>query len=402
MPCILKQSVPGSPGIITFTHGEALWGLPKRSKRVREFLIDAKQRGEWLFGIHVQGDCSYLESWPMPEWQSFVMWPEQAAPFLRNLPADEFCPYTCINFMPSFLVERPSEKKEWDICVISRASSIKRIETTLLLLREILNAKPDAKINLIVPDPRRQELGRKAYAKQSIDESYFTLPRKLFSARELKGMTFISSSQETFGNFPLSDDMMASILGRSRFMMLTSHLEGVPRVIAEALLVGTPCVVSEDLRSGLNGRLNALNSVKIAVDPIVGAGQVVDALVHYDRLRVDRGEAKLLFSESQHLAGLKDFLSSKIKARAFGIEGAWYLEDLHLRLACHGQKEQFQFFNREELFFSWLDRARRLEGAYADEDFLGGHGASDTPTPAQRLRIALGPVLRVVRSAIRH
>jgi hypothetical protein len=387
MPCILKQQTPNSPGVITFTHGEALWGLPKRSKRVRDALLEAKKSGRWIFGIHVQGDCSHLSEWPMPEWQSFVMWPKQDAPFLRNLPAAEFCPYTCINFMPAFLAEKQVGEKEWDLCVISRASSIKRIEETLQLIRILFDKRPDTRVVMIVPDPRHQELGSKAYKQQRIDESYFKLPLKLFSARELKNISFISSSQDSFGNFPLADGLVADILAKSKFMMLTSHLEGVPRVIAEALLVGTPCIVSENLRSGLNEWLSDGNSIRIADEPSKGVSQILEALSRYDRFFPDRWKMKRAFSESEHLQSFQGYLAEHIGAAGFKVEGKWYLEDLHLRLACHGKKHHLQFFNREKLFFDWLERANALTSDYADEDFLAGTGdITDTPTFRQALR----------------
>ncbi|WP_281742914.1 hypothetical protein [Polynucleobacter yangtzensis] len=402
MPCILKQPTSESPGIITFTHGEALWGLPKRSKRVKNFLLEAKRSGKWIFGIHIQGDCSYLEKWPMPEWQSFVMWPNQQAKFLHNLPSDQFCKYTCVNFLPKFLAIKPVEFKEWDICVISRASSIKRIEETLLLLRALLDRRPETKIVCIVPDSRHLHLGNKSYAKQSIDKSYFELPRNLFSARELKNISFISSSQDAFGNFPLADSLVADILIKSKFMMLTSHSEGVPRVIAETLLLGTPCIVSENLSSGLNESLNKENSLKIVDDPLGAALQLNLALENYEKFSVNRHQAMSLFSEAEHLNAFKKFLSDKLIAMGSKDQGNWYLEDLHLRLACHGQKQQSQFFYNEKIFFKWLERASALQGTYADEDFLTNlDGLKDSPNARQKLRSYLGTIRRWLKNNLK-
>lgn len=395
MPCILKQRTATSPGIITFSHGEALWGVPHRSRKVRDFLVESRRSGKWLFGIHVQGDCSHLDSWPMPSWQSFVMWPDRSAPFLHNLPDGQFCPFTCINFMPAFLAEREETVRDWDICVISRASSIKRIEDTLLLLRAVLDSRPETKIVMIVPDPRYQVLGEKAYKKQRIDESYFKLPKKLFSARELKQISFVSSSQDSFGNFPLADGLVAEILGKSKFMILNSHLEGVPRVIAEALLLGTPCIVSDQLRSGLNDWLTDGNSIRISDKPLKGAQQVVDGLKNYDRFSVNRESVCAAFSEAKNIHEFKTYLSNLIQANGCPVEGRWFLEDLHLRLACHGQKQHFQFFNNEKLFFEWIDRAIKLQTSYADEDFLTSKGAlHDEPSIYQRTRQYLGPIVR--------
>ena len=60
MPCLLKKPSLTTPGIITFTHNEVLRGLPKKSKKVKQFLINSKKNNKWIFGVHIQGDCSNL------------------------------------------------------------------------------------------------------------------------------------------------------------------------------------------------------------------------------------------------------------------------------------------------------------------------------------------------------
>jgi glycosyltransferase involved in cell wall biosynthesis len=248
---------------------------------------------------------------------------------------------------------------------------------------------------MIVPDPRHQELGQKTYKKQRIEENYFKLPQKLFSARELKQISFISSSQDSFGNFPLADELVAEILGKSRFMLLNSHLEGVPRVIAEALMLGTPCVVSSRLRSGLNGWLDDKNSIRLTDEPLIGAQQLVAGLENYDRFLVDRESVGAAFSEAKNLHRLKTYLSKLIQAKGQSVNGQWFLEDLHLRLACHGQKQHFQFFNNEKLFFEWIARASALQTAYADEDFLSGDGTiRDDPSVFQRAKQYTSTIVR--------
>lgn len=380
MPCIIKQQTATSPGIITFTHNEALRGLPVNSKRVRDFLMESHRSGKWLFGVHVQGDCSYLDSWPLAPWQSFVMWPDRNAAFLSNLPNDKFCPFTCINFMPAYLAVKQEVARLWDVCVISRASSLKRLNDTLLLLREVLNLRPETRIAIIVPDPRHIELGERAYKTQGIDEDYFKLPRTLFSARELKQISFVSSSQDSFGNFPLAGELVADILKKSKFLFLNSHQEGVPRVIAEALMLGTPCVISDQLKSGLNDWLTDDNSIRIPDEPEKAAHQLVDGLNMYEKFRVDQEAVWAVFSESINVREFTGFLTNLIISRGGDVNGIWFLEDLHLRLACHGQKRDFQFFHNEKMFFKWLGQACKLESSDIEEDFLlCGFGEQDSP-----------------------
>lgn len=358
--------------MITFTHNEALRGVPQKSRAVREYLTDSSRAGRWIFGVHVQGDCSSLSEWPREPWQSFIMWPEANARFLSNVPAREILPLTCINFMPAELSATADNKKKWDICVISRASTIKRITETLHMVRCMLDAKPDLKVVFVVPDARKQELGDRAYKVQHVDRNYFDLPRQIFSCEELRNISFLSSSQRSFGTFPLSDDLVADLLAKSRFMLLTSHSEGVPRVVAEALMVGTPCIVSENLRSGINEHLNPSNCLLITDDIGSAADQMLDALAHYDRYAIDDAHVRSLFSEAFFKPRLQQYLSDLILATGNPVEGNWYLNDLHLRLACHGQKHNCQFMNRENLFFDWIKRADALGDGPPDEDFLFG------------------------------
>lgn len=372
MPCILKQQTASSPGVITFTHNEVLRGVPKKSRRVREYLCEASRLSRWIFGIHVQGDCSFLNEWPLEPWQSFVMWPDPKAHFLSNVPAKQILPLTCINFMPPWLSREVGVEKVRDICVISRASTIKRITETLYLVRRLLDSKPNLKVVFIVPDPRKQELGERAYRLQGIDENFFVLPTKLFSCAELKNISFLSSSQRAFGTFPLSDDLVADLLRSSRFMLLTSHSEGVPRVVAESLLVGTPCIVSRSLRSGIQQHLTTENSIWIDDELEVGVKQILEGLNNYDRFRIDVEKIRSTFCTTVFEPQLREYLSNIIVSSGRPVEGQWYLNDLHLRLACHGQKHNYQFLNDEALFFDWIEKIGNLSEGEPDEDRLFG------------------------------
>lgn len=384
MPCLLKQPTRDSPGVITFTHNEALRGIPRKSKVVRDYLIRSAREGRWIFGVHIQGDCSTLKEWPLEPWQSFFMWPDDQAEFLSNIPPEKILPLTCINFMPAALGLDARSVKAWDICVISRASTIKRITETLYLIRRLIDLKPDLKVVFVVPDARRQELGQDAYKIQHIDENYFKLPREIFSCEELRNISFLSSSQRSFGTFPLSDALVADLLGKSNFMLLTSHSEGVPRVVAEALLVGTPCILSENLRSGINELLTPTDSMFIQDDVNAAAAQILDGLTHYDRYHIDSEVVRSLFSEARFRPVLQQYLSGLITSTGYPIEGNWYLHDLHLRLACHGQKHNCQFMNNEKLFFEWLEKINALGDAPPDEDFLfGWKEFSDHPKMAE-------------------
>src|SRR5262249_41115367 len=204
MPCLLKERTAQSPGIITFTHNEALRGLPVKSAKMRDFLAESTREKTWLFGGHIQGDCSHLDHWPIEPWQSFIMWPDAKARFLANVPPSMLVDQNCINFMPDVPAEPSAMARNVDICVISKPSTIKRIHETLLLLRGLMDAMPELTATLVVPDPRDIALGNGCYQKQDIDRRFYDLPTRMFSARELTRLSFLCTSTDAFGRFPLA------------------------------------------------------------------------------------------------------------------------------------------------------------------------------------------------------
>ena len=105
MPVLLKSKNKNSPGIIVFTHGEALWGVPAKSKKVKKFLLEISQKKEWIFGIHVQGNVDWIGKWQKQNWQQFFMWPNKNQKFLDNIPKEIITNLTCINFYTDNLLK---------------------------------------------------------------------------------------------------------------------------------------------------------------------------------------------------------------------------------------------------------------------------------------------------------
>jgi glycosyltransferase involved in cell wall biosynthesis len=395
MPCLLKLPTTNSPGIITFTHNEVLRGVPAKSKKVKEYLKKSAEASEWIYGVHIQGDCSYLKTWPLEKWQSFVMWPDTAATILAEIPPAQLTSITCVNFIPK--PESSNQKKKWDICVVSRPSEIKKITETLLIIKELLKFKQDLKVCLIVPDPRNCKFGEKAYKKQDIDRNFFELPKHIFTCAELKNISFISSSQVAFGTFPISDDLVADIIGRSKFLLLTSRREGIPRVIAEAFTLGTPCIISISLISGLQQYLNSQNTLFIEEDISEAAHQILKALSHYDRFNVDANLMQKNFCDVYHIPKLKAYLSERIVATGRPVDGKWCLDDLDLRLACHGQKHNSQFMNNEQLFFDWIEKILQHGSEELCEDYFFGNEPLD-----DKQKITPTIIIKFIKSRIFH
>ena len=368
MPCLLKKRTEDSPGVIIFTHNEVLNGVVSKSKKLQRFLDAATLDKRWIFGVHIQGDCSHLSVWPRSDWQSFLMWSNPAASFLKNIPTQQKTEITCINFLPK--PEEVKVRKKWDICIISRPAPIKNIKESLLLIRELFALKEDLSVVIVAPDPREQSLGNSSYKKQDVDRSYFELPIKIFTCKQLKQISFITSSQASFGTFPIANDLIADLISGSKFLLLTSRREGVPRVIAESLIYGTPCIVSADLVSGVNDCLNEKNSVMLGNDICSAAKKIKLALDGYGNYLIDQNAMQRKFCETYNVEKFKSFVSDRIKDLGCTVEGEWVLHDLHLRLACHGQKQNIQFMNDESLFFNWLEKVENSKDVELDEDYF--------------------------------
>jgi hypothetical protein len=378
MPCLLKEPTPGSPGIITFTHNEVLRGVAAKSLRVKKFLEVSTENRTWLFGVHIQGYISSSDAWPLEPWQSFIMWPDETASFLAGVPRDRILNCNCIQFMPTVSPRPIGMERNVDVCVISRASPIKRIFETLCILHGLMEAIPEFTATVVVADARRIEYGLECYEKQDVDRRYFELPMRIFSSAQLKRISFISSSDQAFGRFPLSNELMADLLHRSRFLLLTSHNEGTPRVIAEALMAEVPCIVSRHLESGIRIPLFSENTLLIDDDIPKAVAQIREGLANYHRFSVDGKKACEAFAADHHRGMLQASLSDRILSMGCEVQGRWFLDDLHLRLACHGQKRNYQYMDDDEQFFNWIEKVsghRDSEGQLFDpydEDAMFG------------------------------
>src|SRR3989344_3649897 len=101
MSCIIKQRTERSPGIVILTQAEALFGIARTSKRVREYLHRTTDAKEWIFGVHLQGDPTRMSTWPLEKWQRFIMWPNPASAFAAQLPKENLMEFTCASFIPA-------------------------------------------------------------------------------------------------------------------------------------------------------------------------------------------------------------------------------------------------------------------------------------------------------------
>ncbi len=389
MPCILKRPAPDSPGIITFTHNEALRGLPAHSDRVRAFLNESQKDGKWLAGVHVQGFVDYLKNWPLEPWQDFVLWTDPDQRVFKDLPSAQVLDMNCINFMPAIPPAPAGQFRKHDVIVIGHASSIKRIHEVMQIIRHMFDLKPDLRVMFVVPDQRDLARGLDTYVGTDIDRRYYELPQTLFSSAELKQISFVSSSTHAFGKFPLESDVVWGFLKEAKFLLSFSYEEGTPRIFPEALMCGTICAINEKTRFGFARGHDNRNTLWLKDDVRLAAEQLVAAIKDPSPYSIDQDKVRRDYVDVHNFARFKAFFAQRMLAHGFVDQGEWFLDELYLRLPCHGKKINHQFMNREELFFDWIDKVVRLN-PYDEDATLGLPPLKDDPTLLQRALAAKG------------
>ena len=373
MPCILKKLARKSPGIVTFTHNEALYGLPARSRKVKNYITQTSGK-RWIYGVHLQGSLKHLKEWPLEPWQAFISWSNPKSPFLSNVPTEKLIDINHINLLPEFgFTPRP---KIWDIIIISRPSKIKRIQESVFIIKKLMLKRPELKTIFIVPTPSRQA--------KDIDRSFFELPKRLFSTKEMKNTSFIVSPTESFGNFPVSSELISKLISQSKFLLLTSHREGGPRAIGEALLAGTPCIISKNLDTGIVGVFDNKNTLTIDDNIDLATQQINQGLQNYSSFKIDDKKICRLCSERHNKPIFKAKLSKLLTQMSYQVAGEWYLEDLSFRLCGHGRKFSFQSLDDDRQFFFWFDKITSVNPY--DEDGLIYHPESLSDYALRKLK----------------
>ena len=68
----------------------------------------------------------------------FFMWSNKEDNFLKNLPKNILTELTCINFFDSKILNHYENNKYYDLCCVTRFSSLKKTRLTLKIFKNIL------------------------------------------------------------------------------------------------------------------------------------------------------------------------------------------------------------------------------------------------------------------------
>ena len=373
MPIVLKTKTKKSPGIIIFTHNEILRGVPRKSKKIEKILVNSYRQKEWIFGAHIQGDCSNLPSWPYKEWQNFFMWPNKKEKFLENIAPSKITELTCINFLKKEIENFSNLEKEIDIITVTRFSSLKKINMTLEIFKKLSDKNKNYKFLLVAPKekPKRNFLSNN-------EINYFIKTEKMIenikNNPKYKNIKFIISDIEKKGLFPLSEKEIYRNIGKSKYLILNSHREGVPRVLIESLCLNTRVIISNKLKFGLSKYLDKGNSF-IYDEKNKNFDQIIDDIhqeLKKNKKILDEKKINEEFDEKISKVKLFNFIKKICVSKNIEIEDivnkSWRLENLKYRLACHFKEQNHQIIKNENLFLMWFKNTNEDDN-YNDEKY---------------------------------
>ena len=378
MPCLLKTAEKNSPGIVTFNTTELFSQLFKK-KRVLEFLNKEKN---WIFGVSLSGSYERIKDFPDYSFIKFMLCYSKKSPYIKKIDNSKIIDISYINFCKTY--DFNDSKRFWDICVVSRDSSIKRISTTVEIIDKLTKANKNFKVLLIVPDERD-------FFNKFKKNSYFNLIKKTFSVNQHRQIDFISSNVNTFGNHTLSERTIHKFISESKLIMINSKKEGINRAIIEGLLYGAKAVVPHDLESEIsNLYLNKNNALFIEKDVNKSTEIILNAIKNYKSDDINKSYYREIFCEKKNKSKeiLKDFLSGILKKK-FEVEGKWYLNDLNFRLCNHGTVGTYTIYNNEDRLFEWFNKVENLNHNFIDEDHMYDYWFNDKPNFYQNLNLII-------------
>lgn len=392
MPCLLKISEKKSPGLVSFNTTELFSPLFKK-KKILNFLNKTEK---WIFGVNLSGSYERLEDFPDKDFIDFMLCYSKKSPYLKQIDQSKIMDISYINFCKTY--DFDSTNRYWDICVISRDSSIKRIATTVKLINKLTMVNKHLKVLIIVPDERNNYNRFK-------ENSYFSLIKETLNINQHRQIDFISSDVNTFGNHTLSEKTIHKFISESKLVMINSKKEGINRAIIEGLLYGTKAVVPDDLESEIiDLYLNNENSIFINDDLNKSTNIILDAITNYNNNDINKIYYRGKFCENLNNCKeiLRKNLSKILKNRNFEVEGKWYLDDLNFRLCNHGTVGSYTIIYDENKFFDWFNKVEKLNNRFIDEDHMYDFWFRDKPNFYQKLIIKFATFKSFIKKKIKN
>ena len=273
-----------------------------------------------------------------------------------------------MNFLSEKINLFQREKKDIDIISVSRFSSIKKIDITLKIFKGLLDKDPNYKFVLLALRDKE---------KNSIEKDYLNYVDKLINdikkSEKYENLIIQDPVIKKDELFPIPEDKVYEYTARSKYQMLNSNREGVPRVLIESLYLNTKVIISNQLKFGLKKFLNTTNSYlydeekgteKIITDIHKKLKEPIDyskKFLEKEKFEENRSK-KLLVSFFQNLESKKNFSFEDMN------DPSWKLNNLKFRLCSHFKERSHQILKNEKLFLNWFKIANEDEN-YSDEKY---------------------------------
>ena len=349
MATVLKESTKNSPGIAIFSSNEFFYGIVGNSQKCKKRIKNLVEQKKWIFGIHING---YIpKKFYIPEFIYFILCPDKKSEKLNI--SQEIIPWTAELFVKTNEKDIFDLKKIWDILIVSRISIIKRFDLSLSIIEELINLKPEIKINIFA-----------TYS--SFDKKEYDYVKSLSSRlRELLKANISLNLIDTglFGMFPISNDDIIEFIAKSKSVLISSQLEGGPRVLGEAASLNVPIFVCSDIKSNLNPFFNQINITKIDIKPKIAAKEI---LRYFDKNNKLKSHSNI-FNSNQSESNFKKDLISLLKKNNHKTDGNWHLYNLNMRLPGHSRRRNLQILYDQSLFLDWCDWIDVFEPKVIDE-----------------------------------
>ena len=173
--------------------------------------------------------------------------------------------------------------------------------------------------------------------------------------------------------FPIPEEEIYKYTAKSRYQMLNSNREGVPRVLIESLYLKTKVIISNQLKFGLKKFMNNINSFQYdeskGLDGIIyDINEMLSNPIDYSQEFLENDK----FEENKNKALLVNFFRNiKLSENKYLDEinhSSWKLDNLKFRLCSHFKQRSHQILKSEKLFINWFNYLNEDEN-FNDEKY---------------------------------
>ena len=297
----LKPQKIGTPGVLVFSHKEYKLLFNKESEN--ENLN--KLKNNFFIGVHWgASEDNIIKNQQIDFHLSLPgLIPENI------IPKKKIIELTTRNFLSREYKNNQLEKY-YDIITIGRKVKAKRYLEFFLIIKKVMEVKPDLKVMIVAPEDEKPK-------KSTFDYLFEENFNEIFSEAEKKNISIYSSNKF------LDRKEIIKLLNKSKIFLFTSIREGVAKVTGEAALCGLKILVFKNFRG--NATYGIDNKQYLLFE------DVEDCAVKITSMLDDKSKSKFnnkYLYEDESLKNLESFLSELYKKNGYEFDGEYYSIDL--------------------------------------------------------------------------